>query len=50
MRELTVRAMLHGAALGNGGDAAVAALLAATIDNPALASLVAAAHVDLDGD
>ena len=50
MRELTVRAMLHGAALGNGGDAAVAALLAATIDNPALASLVAAAQVDLDGD
>ena len=42
MRELTVRAMLHGAALGRAGDAAVAALLAATIDNPALTALVAA--------
>jgi DNA-binding SARP family transcriptional activator len=44
MRELTVRAMLHGAALGNRGDAAVAALLADAIDSPALASLVAAVH------
>jgi hypothetical protein len=40
MRELTVRAMLHGAALGDRGDAAVAALLAADIDNPRLAALV----------
>lgn len=42
MRELTVRAMLHGAALGNRGDAAVAAMLAVDIDNPELAPLVAA--------
>ncbi len=41
MRELTVRAMLHGAALGDNGDAAMAAILAAEIDNPALAGLVA---------
>jgi DNA-binding SARP family transcriptional activator len=37
MRELTVRAMLHGAALGDGGDAEMAAILAAEIDNPLLA-------------
>ena len=37
MRELTVRAMLHGAALGDDGDAGMAAILAAEIDNPALA-------------
>ena len=42
MRELTVRAMLHGAALGNRGDAAMAAMLAADIDNPELTPLVAA--------
>jgi tetratricopeptide (TPR) repeat protein len=41
MRELTVRAMLHGAALGNRGDADVALMLAADIDNPALEPLVA---------
>jgi DNA-binding SARP family transcriptional activator len=40
MRELTVRAMLHGAALGNQGDAAVALMLADDIDNPALVPLV----------
>ena len=40
MRELTVRAMLHGAARGSGGDAEVAAMLADDIDNPALARLV----------
>ena len=40
MRELTVRAMLHGAALGDRGDEAMAAILAAEIDNPALARLV----------
>jgi DNA-binding SARP family transcriptional activator len=37
MRELTVRALLHGARLGNPGDAAAASLLAADIDNPVLA-------------
>ena len=36
MRELTVRAMLHGAALGDDGDAGMAAILAADIDNPLL--------------
>ncbi len=41
MRELTVRAMLHGAALGSRGDAAMAALLAGDIENPELAPLVA---------
>jgi DNA-binding SARP family transcriptional activator len=40
MRELTVRAMLHSAALGNAGDASAAALLAADIDNPVLQGLV----------
>jgi DNA-binding SARP family transcriptional activator len=42
MRELTVRSMLHGAALGNQSDAAAARLAAADIDNPRLAALVAA--------
>jgi DNA-binding SARP family transcriptional activator len=42
MRELTVRAMLHGAATGRRGDAAMAAILAAEIDNPTLEPLVAA--------
>lgn len=42
MRELTVRAMLHGAALGSRGDAEAAAMLAVDIDNPTLAPLVAA--------
>jgi hypothetical protein len=41
MRELTVRAMLHGARLGSPGDAEAAAILAATIDNPRLAPLLA---------
>ena len=36
MRELTVRSMIHGAALGNEGDAAAAVLLAADIENPVL--------------
>ncbi len=36
MRELTVRAMLHGAALGDDGDAGMAAILASEIDNPLL--------------
>jgi DNA-binding SARP family transcriptional activator len=44
MRELVVRAMLHGAALGDEGDAAAAGLLAADIDNPALQRLADAPH------
>jgi hypothetical protein len=42
MKELTVRSLLHGAALGHDGDASAAALLAADIDNPSLHSLVGA--------
>jgi hypothetical protein len=42
MRELTVRSLLHGAALGDAGDAAAAALLAADIDNPSLHLLLGA--------
>jgi hypothetical protein len=42
MRELTVRAMLHSAALGDRGDAEAAAMLAGDIDNPELWALVAA--------
>ncbi len=38
MRELTVRAMLHGAALGDDGDAVMAAILASEIDNPLLSA------------
>lgn len=34
MKELTVRSLRHGAALGNEGDAAAAALLAADIERP----------------
>lgn len=34
---LTVRAMLHAAALGEEGEAAAAMLLAADLENPALA-------------
>ena len=41
MRELTVRSLVHGAALGTTGDADAAGLLAADIDSPILASLVA---------
>ena len=40
MRELTVRSMLHGAALGDEGDAVAARLLAADIDNPVLTALL----------
>ena len=40
MRELTVRAMLHSAALGGAGDATAAAILAADIDNPALQAAI----------
>ena len=38
MREMTVRALLHAAALGSADAAAGARLLAAAIDNPALAA------------
>jgi DNA-binding SARP family transcriptional activator len=41
MKELTVRAMLHGARLGDAGDAEAAVLLGSTIDNPWLAPLLA---------
>ncbi len=44
MRELTVRAMLHNAALGDRGDAEAAAMLAVDIDNPQLGPLVAEAE------
>jgi DNA-binding SARP family transcriptional activator len=40
MQELTVRSMLHGARLGDAGDAAAASLLGATIDNPRLADVL----------
>jgi len=40
MRELTVRAMLHKAALGDPGEAQAAAILAADIENPELTRLV----------
>jgi DNA-binding SARP family transcriptional activator len=49
MRELTVRAMLHGAALGNQGDAALAGLLAGEIGNPALEPLTAVVRGPLAG-
>ncbi len=44
MRELTVRALLHSAALGNQEDAEAAAMLAPDIDNPQVAHLVAMAY------
>ena len=48
MRELTARAMLHTAAIGNDGDATAAALIAAEINNPVLDQLVETARsVDL---
>lgn len=40
MRELTVRALLHSAALGDAGDAAAAELLAAEVDNDELRALL----------
>jgi DNA-binding SARP family transcriptional activator len=40
MRELTVRAMLHGARLGRPGDAEAASLLGGTVDNPLLEPLL----------
>jgi DNA-binding SARP family transcriptional activator len=43
MRELAVRALLHAAALGDPGARSAAALLAADVDNPALARLMVTA-------
>ena len=40
MRELTVRSLLHSAALGHQGDGAAAAMLAHAIDNPLLDRLL----------
>jgi DNA-binding SARP family transcriptional activator len=40
MREMAVRSLLHGAALGNNGDQEAARLLAADIDNPTLDPLL----------
>jgi hypothetical protein len=40
MRELTVRSLLHGAALGRSDDAGAARLLATDINNPRLAALL----------
>lgn len=42
MRELTVRSLLHGAAAGSPADTDAARLLAADVDNPQIAALVAA--------
>jgi hypothetical protein len=41
MKELTVRALVHGAALGRAGDLQAAEALAGDVDNPELARLVA---------
>jgi hypothetical protein len=41
MREMTVRALVHAAALGDADAAAGARLLAGDIDNPALSATVA---------
>jgi DNA-binding SARP family transcriptional activator len=43
MRELTVRSLVHGAALGGPGDADGARLMAAELDNPEIHRLVASA-------
>jgi hypothetical protein len=45
MRELVVRALVHRAALGDGENLDVAASLAAGIDNPVIARLIAASSV-----
>jgi DNA-binding SARP family transcriptional activator len=42
MRELAARALLHGAALGNDGDAVAAGLLATEVQSPALQRLLGA--------
>jgi DNA-binding SARP family transcriptional activator len=41
MRELTVRSLVHGAALGSPSDAEAALLMAADVDNPVVDKLVA---------
>jgi tetratricopeptide (TPR) repeat protein len=43
MRELVVRSLLHGAALGRPGDAEAAVLLAADVDNPEIDRLITVA-------
>lgn len=45
MQELTVRALLHAAALGTPGSAEAAVLLAADVDSPALRRLVTASCI-----
>ena len=47
MKELTVRSLLHGAALGNEGDAAAAALIAADIECPPPRLLSGAGTADI---
>ena len=42
MKEMTVRSLVHGAALGNAGDDEVARLLATEVDSPAIDRLVLA--------
>ena len=42
MQEMTVRSLLHGAALGNPGDADAARLLAADVDSPVIGRMVLA--------
>ena len=47
MREMTARALLHSAALGNEGDRSIAAILAADIENPELQRLLESDSRDL---
>ncbi len=49
MRELVVRSLLHGARLGEPGDARAAAMLAVEIDNPVLQRLVSGPPVEAYG-
>jgi hypothetical protein len=48
-RELRVRALVHSAALGNTGDATLAAVLSDDIDNPVLGPLTAPARSPIAG-
>jgi tetratricopeptide (TPR) repeat protein len=48
MRDLNVRALLHGAAAGKKGDAVLAALLATELDNPELTALLDATRAALE--
>jgi len=41
MKEMVVRSLLHGAAIGNKGDADAARLLGSEIDNPVLHHMLA---------